>query len=640
MLTLKEQNIMILGLGESGLSMVRWCVFCGAKVWVVDNRAEPPHLKTLKEEMPQVQFIQGQFEAGVLNAVPVHAVFKSPGLSPAMVEDLWQHAQSKGLSTGTELTLFALGLNELKAKCGYSPNVLAVTGTNGKTTVTSLTAALLRRAQMKVAVAGNIGPALLDTLQAYLKPSFIENLRSFDPQELEAEMAKEAEPWLERKLEDEERSKEKEHAPMEETHLGDEALERVNAVQIEASSPEEALKAHEEDVEEVEGVEGVEDVEGRAAKSMPFVSAEERTRQRLHTLFPWVADLPQAWVLELSSFQLKGVTDFEPTAATVLNISQDHMDWHPDMDDYTQSKKAIFGARTQRILNRDDPAVMALVPQAKEKAKSSPLASKFKSKAPALPLYLEFGFGMPVRAGDFGVEHVNGMAWLVRALEPLGLKTKKNQVDEELEIQRLMPVDALRIFGRHNASNALAALALASTTQAKLAPMLYALREYIGEPHRIQSIHIIEGVEYFDDSKGTNVGATLAALEGLGHDRKLVLILGGDAKSQDFTPLIEPINRFARAVILLGRDADWIEKSMALSKVKLIRVQNMHEAVRVASLNAQSSDAVLLSPACSSLDMFKNYAHRGQVFLEAVQELSEMGAMEFAQAGKDSEVRL
>jgi UDP-N-acetylmuramoylalanine--D-glutamate ligase len=166
------------------------------------------------------------------------------------------------------------------------------------------------------------------------------------------------------------------------------------------------------------------------------------------------------------------------------------------------------------------------------------------------------------------------------------------------------------------------------------------LREYIGEPHRIQSIHIIEGVEYFDDSKGTNVGATLAALEGLGHDRKLVLILGGDAKSQDFTPLIEPINRFARAVILLGRDADWIEKSMALSKVKLIRVQNMHEAVRVASLNAQSSDAVLLSPACSSLDMFKNYAHRGQVFLEAVQELSEMGAMEFAQAGKDREVRL
>ncbi len=628
MLTLKEQNIMILGLGESGLSMVRWCVFCGANVWVVDDRAEPPHLKTLKAEMPQVQFIQGQFEAGVLNAVPVHAVFKSPGLSPARVEDLWQHAQSKGLATGTELTLFALAMNELKAKCGYSPNVLAVTGTNGKTTVTSLTSALLRRAQMKVAVAGNIGPALLDTLQAYLKPSFMENLRNFDAQELEAETAKETAPWVESRLKEEEQAHEKEQAPMQETHSGEEALDSVNAVETHAPSPGEVLQAHEEDEE------------GRAAISMPFVSAEERTRQRLHSLFPWVADLPQAWVLELSSFQLKGVTEFEPTAATVLNISQDHMDWHRDMDDYAQSKKSIFGAKTQRLLNRDDPAVMGLVPQAKEKAKPSPLASKSKSKAAALPLHLEFGFGMPVRAGDFGVEHVNGMAWLVRALEPLGLKTKKNQVDEELEIQRLMPVDALRILGRHNASNALAALALASTTQAKLAPMLYALREYVGEPHRIQSIQIIEGVEYFDDSKGTNVGATLAALEGLGHDRKLVLILGGDAKSQDFTPLIEPIHRFARAVILLGRDADWIETSMALSKVKLIRVQNMHEAVRVASLNAQSSDAVLLSPACSSLDMFKNYAHRGQVFLEAVQELSEMGAMEFAQAGKDSEVRL
>jgi UDP-N-acetylmuramoylalanine--D-glutamate ligase len=146
-------------------------------------------------------------------------------------------------------------------------------------------------------------------------------------------------------------------------------------------------------------------------------------------------------------------------------------------------------------------------------------------------------------------------------------------------------------------------------------------------------------VEYFDDSKGTNVGATVAALEGLGHERKLVLILGGDAKSQDFTPLIQPINRFARAVILLGRDADLIEKSLALVKIAFVRVHTMHEAVQKASLHAKSSDAVLLSPACSSLDMFKNYAHRGEVFIEAVQALSEMGALELVQAGTLTGVR-
>ena len=599
MLNLKDQNIMILGLGESGLSMVRWCVLCGANVWVVDDRQDPPHLKTLKEEMPQVQFIGANFQAGVLNAVPVKAVFKSPGLSPAVVQDLWQYAQSQGLPTGTELTLYAMAMNELKQKCLYAPHVLAVTGTNGKTTVTSLTAALLRRAQMKAAVAGNIGPALLDTLQSYLKPIFIESLRDFDLQSLEAEIAKECAPSLGHKLEEVEFTAE------------------IDAT-LQEMEPE---------------------AQPGSEMNTPIISREQLKTQRLLALFPWVADLPQAWVLELSSFQLKGVTEFEPTAATVLNISQDHLDWHADMEDYVQSKAAIFGARTQRVLNRDDPLVMSFVPQAKEKLKPSSLLSKAKSKTPALPLFIEFGFGMPMRAGDFGVEHVNGMSWLVRALADSGLKVKKNQTLEELEIQRLIPVDALRILGRHNASNALAALALASTTQAKLAPMLYGLREYAGEPHRIQSVQIIEGVEYFDDSKGTNVGATVAALEGLGHERKLVLILGGDAKSQDFTPLIQPINRFARAVILLGRDADLIEKSLALVKIAFVRVQTMHEAVQKASLHAKSSDAVLLSPACSSLDMYKNYAHRGEVFIEAVQALSEMGALELVQAGNLTGVR-
>ena len=650
MLNLKDQNILILGLGESGLSMVRWCVFCGANVWVVDDRETPPHLATLKAELPQVQFIHGGFEAGVLNAVPVKAVFKSPGLSPEVVKDLWTHAQAVGLSVGTELTLFALAMNELKRKSLYAPNVLAVTGTNGKTTVTSLTATLLRRAHMSVAVAGNIGPALLDTLRGYLKPDRLEQLREFDLAALEAQIAPNsaladvhadahthADAHASSEHEELQTMSQKESDESIEPNAG--AIKDDQADDLMDEKDDSVLEMNEEqgavsDVTSLQTNEAENDHAPPAETTEVVIPFEQLRAQRLLENFPWLSDLPQTWVLELSSFQLKGVREFEATAATILNISQDHLDWHSDMDDYVQAKSVIFGEKTQRILNREDPAVMAFVPQAKEKVKQA-FGAKSKAKASAAPLWVEFGYEMPERAGDFGVEHVNGMAWLVRALPESGLKIKKNQALEELEIQRLMPVDALRIFGRHNACNALAALALASTTQAKLAPMLYALREYTGEPHRIQSVQIIEGVEYIDDSKGTNVGATVAALEGLGHERKLVLILGGDAKGQDFSPLVQPINRFARAVILLGKDAKSIQVALSSVSVNITHVQTMQDAVMQASRVAKSADAVLLSPACSSLDMFKNYAHRAQVFAQAVQELSEMGEIEGAQAAMD-----
>ncbi len=653
MLNLKDQNILILGLGESGLSMARWCVFCGANVWVVDDRETPPHLATLKAEMPQVQFIRGGFEAGVLNAVPVKAVFKSPGLSPTVVKDLWTHAQSLGLSVGTELTLFALAMNELKLKSLYAPNVLAVTGTNGKTTVTSLTAALLRRAHMTVAVAGNIGPALLDTLRTCLKPEMLEQLRAFDLAALEAQIAPssaQAQALVAHEDIHEVSQKQLHEATGPELgEIGSENGDTDTDIGADGDDVPKALTQDKDEVpleplEEQGAVSDVTSLQARQSMTEPAPSAlalasasgsatevvipfEQLRAQQLLERFPWLPDLPQTWVLELSSFQLQGVSEFEATAATILNISQDHLDWHSDMEDYIQAKAAIFGEKTQRILNREDPRVMAFVPAAKEKVKQA-LGAKTKSKASAAPIWVEFGYEMPVRAGDFGVEQVNGMAWLVRALPESGLKIKKNQALEELEIQRLMPVDALRIFGRHNASNALAALALASTTQAKLAPMLYALREYTGEPHRIQSVQIIEGVEYIDDSKGTNVGATVAALEGLGHDRKLVLILGGEAKGQDFSPLVQPINRFARAVILIGKDAQQIQEALSTVNVSIVRAQTMQDAVVQASRAAKSADAVILSPACSSFDMFNNYAHRAQVFVQAVQELSEMGAMQ------------
>jgi UDP-N-acetylmuramoylalanine--D-glutamate ligase len=202
-------------------------------------------------------------------------------------------------------------------------------------------------------------------------------------------------------------------------------------------------------------------------------------------------------------------------------------------------------------------------------------------------------------------------------------KRGRNEAEEELHIQRLIPADALRIRGRHNAVNALAALALASAAGCPLAPMLYGLREYRGEPHRVEPVAIVNGVEYFDDSKGTNVGATVAALTGLGAERRVVVILGGEGKGQDFTPLAAPVSRYARAVLLMGRDAPLIRAALQDTGVTLLDAETLPLAVQMATEHARSGDAVLMSPACASFDMFKDYEHRAQVFCEAVRMLAE-----------------
>jgi UDP-N-acetylmuramoylalanine--D-glutamate ligase len=216
------------------------------------------------------------------------------------------------------------------------------------------------------------------------------------------------------------------------------------------------------------------------------------------------------------------------------------------------------------------------------------------------------------------------MAWLVRALALDETRKPKRGESAEVEVymQRLMPAEALRIRGRHNASNALAALALASAAGAPLGPMLHGLREYQGEPHRVEPVAIIHEVEYFDDSKGTNVGATLAALNGLGAERRLVVILGGDGKGQDFSPLSDAVARHARAVVLIGRDAGLIRDALTATGVPLLDADTLEAATRLASQQAQPGDAVLLSPACASLDMFRNYGHRAEVFVATVQALA------------------
>jgi len=252
---------------------------------------------------------------------------------------------------------------------------------------------------------------------------------------------------------------------------------------------------------------------------------------------------------------------------------------------------------------------------------------KVKLQRPVVRAHVTFGADMPLRPGDFGIELVNGMAWLVRALEADETRKRRKDDAEELHIQRLMPADALRIRGRHNAVNALAALALASAAGCALAPMLYGLREYRGEPHRVEPVAVVHDVEYFDDSKGTNVGATVAALNGLGADRRIVVILGGDGKGQDFAPLAAPVARYARAVVLIGRDAPLIRAALQDSGVPLADAESMAQAVTLASQRAHAGDAVLMSPACASFDMFDNYGHRARVFCEAVDALA-------AQAGQ------
>ena len=552
---LQGQHVLILGLGASGLAMARWCAQAGADVTVADTRETPPQLAALQTEWPAVRFVSGAFVASLVEGTSVRAVFRSPGLAPDVVAPVVNAAQAMGLWQGGELSLFAAGLQDLKTRFGYAPQVLAITGTNGKTTVTSLTGQLVARAGKTVKVAGNIGPTLLDTLAQAL-------------------------------------------------------LEAQAHVELQAQQ-DETPEATEVPHASVNLMDAAEETE-------PGLDDEEAISTVLSPVLPVVVDpmaqaLPQVWVLELSSFQLDSSEGFEPSAATVLNLSQDHLDWHGNMAAYGQAKARIFGTQALMVLNRDDAQVMAMRP--------API--KVKLQKPMERACLTFGGDMPQHPGDFGIEVTNGMTWLVRALEADETRRRRKDEVEELHFQRLIPADALRIRGRHNAVNALAALALASSAGCALGPMLYGLREYRGEPHRVEPVAIINEVEFFDDSKGTNVGATVAALQGLGAERRVVVILGGDGKGQDFSPLAVPVSRYTRAVVLIGRDAPLIREVLQDTNVKLHDATDMTDAVVQAAQLAQSGDAVLMSPACASFDMFENYGHRAEVFCQAVAHLAE-----------------
>ena len=627
----QDRHAFVLGLGDSGLAMAAWAARLGARVTVWDSREQPPQLGALRERLPEAAFVHGEFTPELLASIDHSWVLlKSPGLSPldARLKPLLTRAEEIGLRLRGELELFAQALAELKTLYRYEPGVLAITGTNGKTTTTSMTALLVERAGRRVAMAGNIGPTLLGTLSDALdkepmpqpKDAEIEAVVDLAVEAVSAAPGSDAAevPNAEALLapvdapaeaSTETPAEASEEAPLEAT--ADATADAPIEAPIDAPVETLAAQAPADERSALETVAELLDEQPLPIKPPPPKPAEFEV-------------LPQVWVLELSSFQLDGVKGFEPSAGAVLNITQDHLDWHGDMPAYARAKGRIFGEHGVLVINRDDPEVEALVP--------APVVVKQGRGRPAKTVEREvvrFGLDAPRRPGDFGLLVENGMAWLVRAREQeeelKGLKRRKDDEDELL-IQRLMPADALRVRGRHNAANALAALALASSIGCPLAPMLHGLREYRGEPHRVEFVTAIKGVDFYDDSKGTNVGATVAAVMGLGADRapaKLVMILGGDGKGQDFSPLATPIALHARAVALIGRDAPQIEAALQDSGVLMHRHESLEAATHWALAQAQSGDSVLLSPACASLDMFRNYAHRAEVFIATVRELAE-----------------
>jgi UDP-N-acetylmuramoylalanine--D-glutamate ligase len=453
---LANKKVLVLGLGETGLSLVRWMLVHKAQVRVADSRNAPPSLASVQANFPQVEVRCGIFRSELLEGIELVAI--SPGIP--MADPLVQKALARGIPVVGDIELFAQSLPKEN-----QPKVIAITGANGKTTVTSMVGAMCRAAGLDTEVAGNISPAVLD------------------------------------------------------------------------------------------------------------VVIQRKGKQ------------PDVWVLELSSFQLETTYCLNAQAATVLNISEDHLDRYADMAGYIAAKARIFrcdGRGNVQVLNRDDPESMAMGLRER-------LIQSFGLETP------------PLSKHDLGIERDADGIWLLEGS------------------RRLMNAVELQVEGLHNIANALAAISLCRAVGLPMPPLLNALRAFKGLPHRVEKVAEINGVTYYDDSKGTNVGATVAALNGLG--RTAVVILGGDGKGQDFSPLQKVVTQHARVAVLLGRDAAKIADALKETGVPLLMARDMRDAVRISAAEALEGDAVLMSPACASFDMFKNYAHRAEVFIAAVNEL-------------------
>lgn len=515
MIELGQKRAAVIGMGESGLAMARWLARNGATVQVFDDRAEPPGLAALREAVPDASFVSRPLDAELLAAAGGPELLAwSPGvpIATGASADLYQAAQARNLPVLGELDFFMDAVARQR-EAGRPSEVLAITGTNGKTTVTRMTAFLASEAGVEAEAAGNIGPSMLEAM-----------MRRLD-----------AEP----------------------------------------------------------------------------------------------VQMPALWVLELSSFQLAVARPPACAAAVVLNITPDHLDWHGSMAHYRDAKLRIYQAAGRRVVNLDDPLADPDLPapweqpaqQDEPAAAGKGRARRKAEEAPPLPPRTDFSLHTPATAPAFGLVREGGLAWLTEAMaeEPVGGRRRKAE-PVEIILNRLMPADALRVQGSHNHANVLAALALLRSAGVPMAAMLHALRAFVPDDHRCAPAGIVGDTEYINDSKGTNIGATVAALQGIG--RRAVLIAGGVGKDQDFSLLAPAVAAHARAVVLIGRDAALLRAALQDSGVPLHDAGDMDDAVRTAASLAQPGDVVLLSPACASFDMFSGYAERGRVFVEAVQRLA------------------
>ncbi len=470
---MQHQKAIVVGLGASGLASVRYLVSQGWDITVLDTRECPPNLKVLQTEFPQIKFIGGDLENVQLDDESMLVL--SPGISPyfSAIAPLVSSAKAREIDVVGEIELFARHLDKLKREKNYSPKVIGITGTNGKTTTTMLSAHIVSESGHSVCFAGNVGPNAL-------------------------------------------------------------------------------------------------------AEVMRLEKQEK---------------LPEYWVLELSSFQLETTSSLKCDAAALLNITEDHIDWHGSIAAYAAAKAKIFTKDTVRVLNRDDEVSISFA----------------QGVNPAL--IRSFDLDAPAGKGEYGIEMLGSFPWL-------------SCMDEEEEGINIIPANSLLIRGGHNKANALAAAALTMSTGIGLSDIQKALLTYRGEPHRVQTVLTSQNIEYIDDSKGTNVGATAAALKGF-DERKVVIILGGDGKGQDFSPLKGPVQEHCRAVILIGRDAPLIEKVLQGVDIPMVHAKDMKEAVLACRANAFEGDVILLSPACASWDMFKDYADRSQQFIDCAKEIAE-----------------
>jgi UDP-N-acetylmuramoylalanine--D-glutamate ligase len=447
--TQKPSSAVIVGLGRTGLSCVRYLREHGWRLAVTDTRAEPPQLAALRELDPEIPTRLGGLDAQLLD--DALCVVVSPGVS--LAEPFLAEARRRGLEVAGDIELFARAVD--------AP-VAGITGTNGKSTVTTLVGGMAARAGVRVRVGGNLGEPALDLLAAA----------------------------------------------------------------------------------------------NRAGEAVGL------------------------YVLELSSFQLEATQSLDLAAAAVLNVSPDHLDRYASVAAYAEAKSSIFARCDTAVINLDDPLVVAM-PRPGQRT---------------LSFSLQAGVG-----ADYAVAMHDGSEWLTRRGEPL------------------LPVAAMRIRGLHNAANALAALALGEALGLPRPAMLAELEAFTGLPHRTQWVAEVAGVTYIDDSKGTNVGATIAAVAGM--PGPLVIIAGGDGKSQHFAPLAAAFRGKVRHTVLIGRDARTVGEALRGVCTTEYRA-SLEEAVRAAAAAARPGDTVVLSPACASLDMFRDYAHRGAVFAHAVKELA------------------